>query len=124
MLGSIPAGYLSPELSRCSAAGVAYPETVEPPGCVWMPCMFMTHRSRWKVKEASSTCKEARCRALSHTLSKLQLASKIAEWNFLLNLCSGLQVIQMFDKAESEYKELSGRKQIVLNDRHKIEQVV
>lgn len=30
----------------------------------------------------------------------------------------------MFDKAESEYKELSGRKQIVLNDRHKIEQVI
>ena len=38
-------------------------------------------------------------------------------------MCSGMQVIQMFDKAESEYKELSGRKQIVLNDRHKIEQV-
>ena len=49
--------------------------------------------------------------------------AKLQNRVFLLKLCSGMQVIQMFDKAESEYKELSGRKQIVLNDRHKIEQV-
>lgn len=35
----------------------------------------------------------------------------------------GLQVLQMFDKAEQDFKELSEKKRIVENDKDKIHQV-
>ena len=34
-----------------------------------------------------------------------------------------VQVMQMFDKAEAEYRELSGKKRIVENDKDKIRKV-
>ena len=37
--------------------------------------------------------------------------------------CAGAQVMQMFDKAEAEYRELSEKKRIVENDKDKIRKV-
>lgn len=36
---------------------------------------------------------------------------------------TGVQVMQMFDKAEAEYRELSEKKRIVENDKEKIRKV-
>ena len=36
---------------------------------------------------------------------------------------AGMQVMQMFDKAEAEYRELSEKKRIVENDKDKIRKV-
>ena len=38
-------------------------------------------------------------------------------------LSAGVQVMQMFDKAEAEYRELSEKKRIVENDKDKIRKV-
>lgn len=39
-------------------------------------------------------------------------------------LCGNTQVLQMFDKAEQDFKELSEKKRIVTNDKDKIHQVL
>ena len=38
--------------------------------------------------------------------------------------CAGAQVMQMFDKAESEFRELSDKRSIVENDKSKIQKVI